>query len=254
MQNFKLKPKKGYVFTASTIFLALIINSSGAFAGLPSDIKKALDKLKLDAYGKALNKDFTKSNPPLLQDTSAPEDFYFNDSVLVGKTFQCKSFLIASNDSSNPPIANVTYQFSSTDTGSLFRQNVAPDSAIRYFTILGDDKEPENIKKTDVIGQTDNKNYYEKIRVSKRGDLIIEGATPEIFWAEKLLALIGLLIPDFNKFREQIDQALESLKLKVNLHNSTGMVVKYIYCPSTPEGFNELDVRVQKILTENLQH
>lgn len=250
MKNLIIKPKSIFIFAT---FLGIAVSSFGVHAGLPSDIKKALDKLKLDAYGKALNSDFDKGTPPLQQDTASPEDFYFNDSVLVGKKFQCKSFLIASSNESNPPVANVSYEFSSDGVGSLFRQNTSADAQIRYFTILADDTEPANIKKVDVIGQTDNRSYYEKIRVSKRGDLIIEGATPEIFWAEKLLSLIGLLIPDFNKFREQIDEALGRLKLKVNLHGTAGMVVKYAYCPSNPESFQELDARAQKIMLENLK-
>ncbi len=223
-------------------------------AALPGQIKKVLEQLKLDAYGTALNRDYSKGMPPLQQNPADPEDVYFDDAKLLAKTYQCRSFGIASKNNSTPPIVSLTYNFSNAGTGSLFRQNISQDAQVKLFTFLADSKEPANLSKYDVIGQNDPQTYYEKIRVSRRGDIIIEGSTPEKFWAETLLSMIGLLIPDFEKYKDAIERELDHLKLKVNLFGLGGMVLRYTYCPNDPAAFHELDVKANAIMMDKIQN
>ncbi len=227
--------------------------STAPIPALPGAIKKVLEQLKLDAYGTALNREYERGMAPVAQDATDKEDIFFDDPKFVGQTFQCKSFLIANNNGKSPPVLNLTYSFSNVGTGSLFRENSSKDAQVRLFTILADTKEPTNLKKFDVIGQNDGRSYYEKIRITKRGDLIIEGSTPEKFWAETLLALVGLLIPDFDKYKDAIDKELDYLKLKVALFGLSGMVLNYVYCPHDPIRFQELEIEAQKIMMEKLQ-
>lgn len=227
--------------------------STAPMPALPGEIKKILEQLKLDAYGTALNREYERGMAPVAQDATDKEDIFFDDAKFVGQTFQCKSFLIANNNGKSPPVLNLTYSFSNVGTGSLFRENTSKDAQVRLFTILADSKEPTNLKKFDVIGQNDGRSYYEKIRITKRGDLIIEGSTPEKFWAETLLALVGLLIPDFDKYKDAIDKELDYLKLKVALFGLSGMVLNYVYCPHDPVRFQELEIEAQKIMMEKLQ-
>lgn len=221
---------------------------------LPTTVKKALEQLKLDAYGTALNRDYAKGLPPLQQSSTDPEDIYFDDAKLLAKTYQCRSFGIASKNNATPPVVNLTYSFSNRGTGSLFRTNTSQEAQVRLFTYLADSKEPANLKKYDVIGQNDAQTYYEKIRVTKRGDIVIEGSTPEKFWAETLLSMIGLLIPDFDKYKDAIDKELDHLKLKVTLAGLSGMVLRYTYCPNNPAAFHELDMQAQTIMMDKIQN
>ncbi len=205
--------KKCFIFVAILSWFNLIPSDSHAL-GKARDI---VDDVQLNPYIMVLQKEFDAASKPTEADGS---EVVISDLIQTGRRYDCRVFYALSSSSPSAPAESRSwYEFSKF--GRLFLDNRSFLDTGRIKTFA-----PNVSMQNELWGQSMDRNYYEAIRVSPKGDLLVQSFSPQGIWARTLMNWLG------------IDEAINSwlarnkgMALPTSIFGATGFIISFSYCP-----------------------
>ncbi len=201
--------------------------------GLPTDLREILERLRINTDLLALKQVFDESLSVVQTDENGKKSI--DSRVQLHRRYHCRIIYATSRQGALPPSGTTWYSF--TKFGSVFLDNLAYDDGtgrIPHFT-----RNP--LVDGELIGQEPGSGaYYESMRVTDEGDLIIEGAAAELIWFRYILAVLGLSQYEQN---QEFKEGMKSRGLLVTpILDALGVVLSYTYCPrdESPESLMRL--------------
>ncbi|MCM2322665.1 MAG: hypothetical protein NDJ90_05340 [Oligoflexia bacterium] len=184
------------------------------------EASELLDKyLALNPYIVTLQKEFNAAAKPVQTDSAGVTAI--GEGIQFGKRYECRVYYaLTKTDAIVPSMANTWYRFQKF--GNLFIDNLAYLEVGRIRTYA-----PNATMDNELWGQSEDKTYYEAIRVTTSGDLIIEAFTPKKVWVRTMLSFFGL-----DSKLTELGQELEGLALETVVAGASGYVLSYTYCPA----------------------
>ncbi|MEK6706324.1 MAG: hypothetical protein AABZ06_11100 [Bdellovibrionota bacterium] len=187
-----------------------------------------VETITLNPYIMTLVKEFNNAIKPTHIDTEGR--VLIGDNIEMGKRYDCRVFYALSrNDAVVAPEGRSWYQFKRF--GDLFLDNLSFSDNGRIKTFA-----PNVAIENELWGQSFDKNYYEAIRVTKTGDLIIEAFAPKMAWARSILGILGL-----DNLIDYFLPKLQGLAIPTMIAGANGYIISYSYCPHDNAGTMKLE-------------
>ncbi len=207
----------------------------GGAGQIPDAAKQYLDKIDINPQALELARIFKLSSRGITEPN--PRGPVWSPDLKLNSSYQCEVFWIL-QDPERPLPLETESAYNFKPFGRLILKNLAAMENVGNIKTFGNDP----ISNGDLIGRSEDKSYFEAIRLDYDGSLLVEIQTKEYYYVKYILSMLGnseyataLKVEDFKNNKPSL--ALPPV-IEQNLH----LVLGYGYCPTTEEGRQRLNM------------
>jgi hypothetical protein len=238
------KIKKVWIaFSQVGVCLVLIVcslqsHSAWAMGGMKppsSDLNDAIARLGktfiLNPAVAAVQDEFLNAKTPLFTTEGGTA---FTNAIALDQRYNCRIFYaLGRQNALVQPDTNTWYQFKKY--GALFLENKSFDENHRINYFLAHKIPEKPLEKNELWGANTESSYYEAIRVSNGGDLLVMSFSEKAMWARAALGIFNL-----DELATILLTAIQGLSMQLPFPYSVagkvidGLILAYAYCPKDP--------------------
>lgn len=189
-------------------------------------LKRLSESLTMNPAVKLVQGLFLNAKEPIYTNTDG--ELSFTDAIQAEKRYDCRVFYALSRQNALVgPESQTWYQFKRWSDVML--DNKAYDVYHRIKTYVPHTN-PEKPEETNELwGMSDDRAYYESLRVRKNGDLMIMGYSERAAWGRAVLGIFNM-----EDLFTRLLTAIQGFQMPANIWGIDGLVIGFGLCPKEP--------------------